>query len=108
MATGIVVIDPDCALLYANAFAVSLLGFPDDPAHLVGRSLVSLGLEQGDVSTMAHMAEDVLRGWPGEGTFASQRLDGSRVFVRAHATALRRPDGEITGIVIMAREVTRH
>jgi PAS domain S-box-containing protein len=108
VATGVIVTDTECALLYANSFAVSLLGFPDDPAHLVGRSLVSLGLEQGDVSTMAHMAENVLRGWPWEGTFASQRLDGSRVFVRAHATSLRSADGEITGIVIMAREVTRH
>ena len=53
------------------------------------------------------MAENVLRGWPWEGTLASQRLDGSRVFVRAHAAPLREPDGEISGIVIMAREATR-
>ena len=107
MATGIVVTDPDCMLLYANAFAVSLFGFPDDPAHLVGRSLLSLGLEEGDVATVQHMAENVLSGWPWEGTLASQRLDGSRVFVRAHAAPLRPPSGEITGIVIMAREATR-
>jgi PAS domain S-box-containing protein len=107
MATGIVVIDPDCALLYANAFAVSLFGFPDDPAHLVGRSLLSLGLEQGDLAIVQHMTENVLSGWPWEGTLASQRLDGSRVFVRAHAAPLRQPGGEITGIVIMAREATR-
>ncbi len=108
VSTGVVVTDASCALLYANSFAVSLFGFPDDPAHLVGRSLVSLGLEQGDVGTVQHMAENVLRGWPWEGTFASQRLDGSRVFVRAHASALRRPDGQISGIVIMAREATRY
>ena len=53
------------------------------------------------------MAENVLRGWPWEGTFASQRIDGSRVFVRAHAAPLRNGRGEITGIVIMAREATR-
>jgi PAS domain S-box-containing protein len=107
MATGIVVTDPDCMLLYANSFAVSLFGFPDDPAHLVGRSLLSLGIEQGDVATVQHLAENVLSGWPWEGTLASQRLDGSRVFVRAHAAPLRKPDGEISGIVIMAREATR-
>jgi PAS domain S-box-containing protein len=107
MATGIVVTDPDCTLLYANSFAVSLFGFPDDPAHLVGQSLLSLGIEQGDVATVQHLAENVLSGWPWEGTLASQRLDGSRVFVRAHAAPLRRPDGEISGIVIMAREATR-
>src|ERR1700722_19501668 len=107
MATGIVVTDPDCMLLYANSFAVSLFGFPDDPAHLVGQSLLSLGIEQGDVATVQHMAENVLSGWPWEGTLASQRLDGSRVFVRAHAAPLRKPDGDISGIVIMAREATR-
>ena len=107
MATGIVVTDPDCVLLYANNFAVSLFGFPDDPAHLVGRSLLSLGIEQGDVTTVQHLAENVLSGWPWEGTLASQRLDGSRVFVRAHAAPLRKPDGDISGIVIMAREATR-
>ena len=106
VSTGVVVIDRDCTLLYANAFAVTLFGFPDDSAHLAG-PLLSLGIEQSDAATVQHMAENVLRGWPWEGTFASQRIDGSRVFVRAHAAPLRAPNGEITGIVIMAREATR-
>ena len=107
VATGVVVTDRDCALLYANSFAVTLFGFPDDSLHLVGRPLLSLGLEQGDAATVQHMADNVLRGWPWEGTFASQRIDGSRVFVRAHAAPLRDQVGEINGIVIMAREATR-
>ena len=77
------------------------------PSHLAGRPLLSLGIEQSDAATLQQMAENVLRGWPWEGTFASQRIDGSRVFVRAHAAPLRSPGGEITGIVIMAREATR-
>jgi serine phosphatase RsbU (regulator of sigma subunit) len=107
VSTGVVVLDRDCGLLYANDFAVALFGFPDDPAHLLGRSLLSLGLEQGDAGTVQHMADNVLRGWPWEGTFASRRLDDSRVFLRAHAAPMRGPGGEITGIVIMAREATR-
>src|SRR5215472_17254922 len=107
VATGIVVIDRDCKLQYANSFAVALFGFPDEPEHLIGRPLLSLGLEDGDTATVQHMADTVLRGWPWEGTFASQRIDGSRVFVRAHASPLRSPQGEIAGIVIMAREATR-
>ena len=106
VATGIVVIDRDCKLQYANSFAVALFGFPDEPEHLIGRPLLSLGLEDGDTATVQHMADTVLRGWPWEGTFASQRLDGSRVFVRAHAAPMR-DEAEITGIVIMAREATR-
>src|SRR5580698_1298555 len=107
VATGIIVTDRDCGLLYANAFAVSLFGFPDDSAHLAGRQLLSLGIEESDASTVQHMADNVLRGWPWEGTFASERVDGSRVFVRAHAAPMRGPHGEVTGIVIMAREATR-
>ena len=107
VATGVVVTDQNLALMYANDFAVALFGFPDDSAHLIGRSLVSLGLERGDAAIVQHMADHVLRGWPWEGTLASQRVDGSRVFVRAHAAPLRGQSGEITGIVIMAREATR-
>jgi len=107
VATGVVVTDRDCALLYANSFAVSLFGFPDDSAHLAGRPLLSLGIEQSDAATVQHMADNVLRGWPWEGTFASRRMDGARVFVRAHAAPLRDDHGGVTGIVIMAREATR-
>src|SRR5215467_10324461 len=107
VSTGVVVTDRDCALVYANSFAVTLFGFPDEAEHLTGRPLLSLGVEQSDAVTVQHMADNVLRGWPWEGTFASQRTDGTRVFVRAHAAPLRDAEGEITGIVIMAREATR-
>jgi len=107
VSTGVVVTDRDCALLYANSFAVTLFGFPDEAEHLMGRPLLSLGVEQSDAATVQHMADNVLRGWPWEGTFASQRADGTRVFVRAHAAPLRSRLGDITGIVIMAREATR-
>jgi PAS domain S-box-containing protein len=105
--TGIVVTDRDGNLLYANPFAVELLGFPDDASNLVGRPLLSLGFDEGDARRTRSMAGQVLRGKPWEGTFASLRVDGSRVFVRAYAAALRGPSGEITGIVIMAREAAR-
>ena len=107
VSAGVIVTDRECGLLFANRFAVSLFGFPDDAEHLVGRPLLALGIEQSDAATVQHMAENVLRGWPWEGTFASQRMDGSRVFVRAQAAPLREGGGEITGIVIMAREATR-
>jgi PAS domain S-box-containing protein len=107
VSVGVIVTDRECGLRYANQFAVSLFGFPDDAEHLAGRPLLTLGIEQSDAGTVQHMAENVLRDWPWEGTFASQRMDGSRVFVRAQAAPLRDGDGEISGIVIMAREATR-
>ena len=107
VSTGVVVTDRNCVVLYANSFAVTLFGFPDEAEHVTGRPLLSLGVEQSDAATVQHMADNVLRGWPWEGTFASQRMDGTRVFVRAHAAPMRDSRGEITGIVIMAREATR-
>jgi PAS domain S-box-containing protein len=105
--TGVVVTDRQGRLRYANDFAVALFGFPDDAAHLVGTSLASLGFEEGDAGKAKNLASQVLLGQAWEGTFASMRMDGSRVFVRAQAAPLRDPSGEITGIVIMAREATR-
>jgi PAS domain S-box-containing protein len=104
--TGVVVIDRQGSLLYANACAVTLFGFPDEAEHLLGRPLVSLGFEEGDARKAQYLADQVLRGRPWEGTIASRRADGSRVFIRAHAAPLRE-SGEITGVVIMAREATR-
>ena len=89
VATGVVVIDRDSALLYANHLRSRCSAFPMIPSHLAGRPLLSLGIERSDAADRAAMAENVLRGWPWEGTFASQRIDGSRVFVRAHAVPLR-------------------
>ena len=81
--TGVVVTDRLSNLLYANAFAAELFGFPADAAHLVGRPLLSLGFEDEDLGKAVELARQVLRGRAWEGTFASRRADGTRVFVRA-------------------------
>ena len=104
---GVIVTDLLGNLQYANSFAVTLFGFPDDAGHLVGRSLLSLGFEEGDLRKANELAGQVLRGRAWEGTIASRRADGSRVFVWASAVPLRHPSGAIDGIVIFAREATR-
>jgi PAS domain S-box-containing protein len=106
VAAGVVVTDREGCLLYANDFAVSLFGFPDDAPHLAGQSLLALGFEEGDARKARDMTRQVFRGWPWEGTLATKRIDGSRVFIRAHAAPLRDKAGETTGIVIIAREAT--
>jgi PAS domain S-box-containing protein len=105
--SAVVVTDRLGNLQYANAFAAGLFGFPDDPRHLTGRSLLSLGFEEGDLQKASELEGQVLGGHAWEGTFAILRGDGSRVFVRAQAVPLRPRGGDITGIVIMAREATR-
>ncbi len=103
---AVVVTDRSCNLLYANPYAATLFGLPDAPARLVGRSLVSLGFE-GDARRIDDLTAQVLRGRAWEGTFATQQVDGSRVFVRARAFPQRLPSGEISGIAIIARGATR-
>jgi PAS domain S-box-containing protein len=103
---AVVVTDRQSNLLYANAYAAKLFGFPDVPERLVGRSLLSLGFEEEDLGRAAELAKQVLHGRAWDGTFASVRSEGSRVFVRAQAVPLRHPSGTIDGIVIIARQVT--
>jgi PAS domain S-box-containing protein len=107
MQMAVVVTDRGCNLLYANAFAAKMFGMPDAPARLVGRSLVSLGFEEGDTRRVNDLAAQVLHGREWEGTFASRHVDGTRVFVRARAIPQRLPNGDISGIAIMARDATR-
>jgi PAS domain S-box-containing protein len=104
---AVVVTDRLSNLLYANAFAAKLFDFPDEPEHLAGRSLLSLGFEEEDLGKAAELAKQVLRGRGWEGTFASVRSDGSRVFVQAQAVPLRHPSGAIDGIVLIARQANR-
>jgi PAS domain S-box-containing protein len=104
---GVVVTDRFSNLLYANSYAAALFDFPDEPERLVGRSLLSLGFEESDLGKAAELAKQVLRGRAWDGTFASVRSDGSRVFVRAQAVPLRHPTGAIDGIVLIARQATR-
>ncbi|HUY51961.1 MAG TPA: SpoIIE family protein phosphatase [Streptosporangiaceae bacterium] len=106
MSAAVVVTDRLGNLLYANPFAVALFGFPGN-GKLLGRPVLSLAFTGGDAGKAAELANQVLRGRGGDGTFAVIRSDGSRVFVRAQAMPLRHPSGSIDGIVIIARAATR-
>jgi PAS domain S-box-containing protein len=105
---AVVVTDGDGVLLYANSYAVSLFGFPDDAAKLVGRSLVSFGFDDGDSRRVKDLLTQVLQGRTWEGTFAAHRMDGSRVYVRAVGTPLRPGPGAASGIAIMGRQISFH
>src|SRR5262245_27728855 len=104
---AVVVTDRLGNLLYANAYAAKLFDFPDTPERLVGRSLLSLGFEEEDLGKAAELAKQVLQGRAWDGTFASVRSGGSRMFIRAQAVPLRNPSGTIDGIVIVGRQATR-
>jgi PAS domain S-box-containing protein len=104
---AVLVTDPLGNLLYANGCAVELFGFPDRAERLVGRPIVSLGFDEGDLGKTADLVRQVLNGGAWDGTFTSVRSDGSRVFVRAQAVPLSRSPGAIDGIVIIAHRAAR-
>ncbi len=104
---AVLVTDRLGALMYANAYAARLFDFPDDEDHLVGRSIFSLGIEEEDLGKAAELVREVLRGRAWDGTFASVRSDGSRVFVQVQAVPLRQAPGVVDGIVVIARRATR-
>ncbi len=95
--TAVVVTDRLNNLLYANSFAQVLFGVSTDPQQLLGRPILSLGFEVEDLGKAIELARQVLRGRAWEGTIASRRPDGSRIFVRASAVPLRHPSGDQAG-----------
>jgi len=103
---AVVVTDAAGNLLFANAFAMRVFGFPHDADQLIGRPLSSLGFENGDDRRINELATQVMQGRTWEGTFATHQADGSRVYVRAVAMPLRPAPGVIHAIAIMARPMS--
>jgi len=106
LTTAVMVADRDGCLLYANRYAEDLFGFTDNAACLVGEPLASFGFDEGDAPRVSDLVSQVTHGRHWEGTFVSRRLDGSRLLIRARAASLLDSTGEVSGISIVAREVT--
>jgi serine phosphatase RsbU (regulator of sigma subunit)/anti-sigma regulatory factor (Ser/Thr protein kinase) len=105
---AVVVTDRLSNILYINDFAGRLFRASGDLARLAGCPVLSLGLFADDgVRKTEDLAGQVLRGRSWEGTFESVRRDGSRALTRAFAVPLRRPGGDIDGMVILAREASK-
>jgi len=102
---AVVVTDRLCNILYVNDFAARLFRVPGDISRLAGCPVVSLGLFADDgVRKTDEVADQVLRGRSWEGTFESERGDGSRTLIRGIAVPLRHPGGDIDGMVLLVRE----
>ena len=102
---AVVVTDRLCHILYVNDFAARLFRVPGDISRLAGCPVVSLGLFADDgVRKTDEVADQVLRGRSWEGTFESERGDGSRTLNRGTAVPLRHPGGDIDGMVLLVRE----
>src|SRR5690242_4742859 len=105
---AVVVTDRLCNILYVNGFAARLFRVSGDVSRLAGCPVVSLGLFADDgVRKTEDLAGQVLRGRSWEGTFESERGDGSRTLIRGIAVPLRHPGGDIDGMVILVREAGR-
>jgi serine phosphatase RsbU (regulator of sigma subunit) len=105
---GIVVTDRLGNLQFLNEYAARLFRVTDDASLLAGHSILSLGLFSGDdLRKMEDIAAQMLRGRPWEGTVEAARGDGSRALMRVLAVPLRRPGGDVDGMVILAREASK-
>ena len=104
---AVLVTDQAGHLRYANAYAAELFGFAGGAGRLVGRPILSLGFEEGDLGAGAELVRQVLAGGTWEGTFASVRSDGSRVFVQAQAVPLRDSSGAVDAIAVIARRAAQ-
>jgi serine phosphatase RsbU (regulator of sigma subunit) len=105
---GVVVADRLSNLLYLNEYAARLFRVPGDVSQLAGSSVLSLGLfADDDLRKLEDVSGQVLRGRSWEGTLESIRGDGSHALLRILAVPLRHPGGDIDGMVILAREVSR-
>jgi serine phosphatase RsbU (regulator of sigma subunit) len=105
---GVLVADRFGNLTYLNEYARRLFRISGDISRLAGCSVLSVGLFAGDdLRKMEDLAAQVLRGRSWEGTFESTRGDGSRALIRALAVPLRHHEGDIEGMVILAREASK-
>ncbi|HKR67913.1 MAG TPA: SpoIIE family protein phosphatase [Streptosporangiaceae bacterium] len=101
--TGVIVVDHDGSLRYANSFAAHLFGFPD-PAHLTDVPFRHLGFHEEEIGKVENLEYQACRGRDWEGTLAMRRPDKSNYFVRMNAVPLRDSSGDVAGTVIMAKE----
>jgi len=106
LATAVLVADTEGCLRYANIYAENLFGLPDQSTHLIGLPLLSVGFEEGDARRVNDLVSQVTHGRSWEGTLATRHADGARLLIRARATSLLDRTGEISGILILAREAT--
>lgn len=103
--SAVIVVDRLGNVLYGNPFAERMFGL--EGTSYVGKSVLSLGIEEEDQEQATELAKRVLRGHPWEGTFATARVDGIKGYVRAHAIPMRNPSGGVGGLVIFARQAMR-
>jgi serine phosphatase RsbU (regulator of sigma subunit) len=105
---GVLVADRFGNLTYLNEYAGRLFRMSGDISRLAGCSVLSVGLFAGDdLRKVEDLTAQVLRGRSWEGTLESTRGDGSRALIRALAVPLRHREGDIEGMVILAREASK-
>ena len=105
---GVIVVDRQSNVLFANEYVAALLRLPSDSSKMAGQPLHALGfIPDGDLPKAAELSRQVLSGMTWEGTFTGSRGDGTLVFLRVLAVPLRHQSGDIDGMVIMVTEAGR-
>ena len=96
----------DGTLLEMNHAGLAMIE-ADSPEQVVGHCIYSLVVESHQAA-FRDLIRQVFLGQSGTLTFESVGLKGGRRWMETHASPLRGPDGRITALLSVTRDVTEH
>src|SRR5450830_1180268 len=101
---GIVILDEDERLQYANQGVEHILGVP--AASILGKTLAELPARPGSEELHRRAAAAMLSGQPWTGTLTMTRSDGTPLTLRVTVHAIRQPEGQTRGYCVVIHDAT--
>lgn len=100
---AVIATDLKCTVTHWNRYAERLFGYTRDEA--VGRNITELGVVD-DPGFASRKMKVLMAGEPYEGEFRARRKDGSEFACYTHDTPIHDDDGELSGFVGVAGDIT--
>jgi len=101
---GIVILDEDERLQYANQGVEHILGVP--AASILGKTLAELPAGPGSEELHRRAAAAMLSGQSWTGTLTMTRSDGTPLTLRVTVRAIRQPEGQTGGYCVVIHDAT--
>jgi PAS domain S-box-containing protein len=101
---GIVILDEDERLQYANQGVEHILGVP--AASILGKTLAELPAAPGSEELHRRAATAMLSGQPWTGMLTMTRSDGTPLTLRVTMRAIRQPEGQTRGYCVVIHDAT--
>jgi PAS domain S-box-containing protein len=101
---GIVILDEDERLQYANQGVEHILGVP--AASILGKTLAELPAGSGSEELHRRAAAAMLSGQPWTGMLTMTRSNGTSLTLRVTVRAVRQPEGQTRGYCVVIHDAT--